>query len=769
MLESAHLSTAAIAFATLYLIFYRLQSRKVHSDEPPIIAPAIPFVGHLLGMLFQGGRYIKGIGIRNHDKPIFTLPVPFSRIYIVTDPSLAAAVQRASRVMSFTELVPDITKRVLGLDDTTVAIVRQNLDPEPGDPRGFLADTHDMIYTYLGPGEDLNEMSIGAARELSKQVNEFADQLGEDTKQVDLLIWVRHFVAIATAQFLYGSQNPLALRSELEDAFWDFDHGLGSLLMGVAPSITARKPYLGREALVRAFIEYIDAGNHEKDAAKIIANRVAITRQYGWTTDAAARSEVSFLFAGIVNTATTTFWSVLQLFSRPDLLAAARTELVDSGAVVEEDGKRRIKMDIIKNNCPILLSVFRECLRVGSDNYSTRLVKEDTVLAGKYFLRAGSVVQIAGGVMHANANIWGSDAEAFDHRRFLKGAPTVHPAAFRGFGGGKTLCPGRHFATNEILAFVAMIVSTFELGPVGEKTIQVPEKDDGVLPVHILEPKRPHTAVNSSYEIVGMKPGSVYDCSDQNSNPSLFPPSRVRMPLNIPGILVPLQLIFNPRIALPNLTVKDIRHLDFPALKKAGYRGAVFDKDNCLTIPHRDELVPELQEAWEDCRRTFGDANVLIVSNSAGSRSDAGGIQAESVQRHLQAPVLFHRTPKPGYSCIKAIQRYFSSLHSPIRSDELIIVGDRIFTDVVMANRLRSLNREAESLKSGEISKTNSGGPLAIWTTGVWKREATLMRWCEAKLVDWLCRSATNEAEENTAYIKPWLPPPVPKPKWKFW
>nr|GAT52239.1 cytochrome P450 [Mycena chlorophos] len=499
MLDSANLTAFAVVLTTLYLVLYRLQTTKAHADEPPIIAPAIPFIGHLLGMLVYGGRYIKGIGLRNLDKGIFTLPVPFSRIYIVSDPSLAAAVQRASKAMSFTDLVPDITKRILGLDAETVAIVRQNLDPEPGDPRGFLADTHDMVYTYLGPGNDLNEMSLGAAQELCKQVNAFAQQLEQGTEEVDLLVWVRHFVAIATAQFLYGSQNPLALRSELEDAFWDFDHGLGQLLMGIMPSITARKPYLGREALVRAFIDYIDAGNHEKDAARIIANRVAITKQYGWSTDAAARSEVSFLFAGIVNTATTTFWSVLQLFSRPDLLASVREELITSGAVVEDESVRRLNMDIIKNNCPIMLSVFRECLRVGSDNYSVRLVKQDTTLANKYFLRAGSVVQIAGGVMHADTSIWGPDADAFDHRRFLKGAgastttsTNVHPAAFRGFGGGKTLCPGRHFATNEILAFVAMIVSTFELGPVAGKTaIEVPEKDDGVLPVHILEPKRP--------------------------------------------------------------------------------------------------------------------------------------------------------------------------------------------------------------------------------------------------------------------------------------
>jgi predicted HAD superfamily phosphohydrolase YqeG len=36
-------------------------------------------------------------------------------------------------------------------------------------------------------------------------------------------------------------------------------------------------------------------------------------------------------------------------------------------------------------------------------------------------------------------------------------------------------------------------------------------------------------------------------------------------------------------------TRKDIRQLDFVALCKAGYRGAVFDKDNCLVgIAHVD-------------------------------------------------------------------------------------------------------------------------------------------------------------------------------------
>jgi cytochrome P450 len=159
-------------------------------------------------------------------------------------------------------------------------------------------------------------------------------------------------------------------------------------------------------------------------------------------------------------------------------------------------------------------------------------VKEDTLLSDRWFFKKNAVVQIAGGVIHADPGIWGEGAGEFEALRFIKLAKQtpsasssqealatsqttgngtdatqteeksqggdrlkgIHPAAFRAFGGGKTLCPGRHFATHEILAFVAMIVLTVDLEAVDKDgkaggNLVVPEKEDGVLPVHILEPK----------------------------------------------------------------------------------------------------------------------------------------------------------------------------------------------------------------------------------------------------------------------------------------
>ena len=199
-----------------------------------------------------------------------------------------------------------------------------------------------------------------------------------------------------------------------------------------------------------------------------------------------------------------------------------------------------------------------------------------------------------------------------------------------------------------------------------------------------------------------------------------------------------------------------------------------------------------MQDAWDDCRETFGEGNVIIVSNSAGAWVDPGGIQvtflfqlitrlltnskAESVSYHLRVPVLRHKRFKPSYSCISDIRAYFSSLRSPIRDEELVIVGDRIFTDIVMANRMRywkptgnifsmaaACGYEKDgAIETEEATKKGPCGPFSIWTTGVWKKEAMLMRWAEKLIVQWRLQHAKQEFGDTNKFLKP---VPAERPK----
>ncbi|KAK8069425.1 cytochrome P450 [Apiospora phragmitis] len=496
----------------LFATFFGLYLRPVHpSREPPIIKPTIPYVGHVLGMLLYGGHYLKQLGLRHRQYPIFTLPMPGSRMYVVTNPLLAAAVQR-SRTLSFSPIIPNVTKRVLGLDEATAAIARWNLDPGPGETRGFLADIQDLVARRMKPGEDLTILSRNAVSALKLQLDKEQTNLMQHRryKEIDLLEWVRHIVTLATASHFYGSRNPVSQEPELERAFWDFDHGVGMLLVNLWPSLTAPKAYRAREKLIAALANYLEEGYWEEGASPLVQERIKTALEHGWNLREVARSELSFLFAGVVNVTTTTFWILLQIYADADLLARVRAEIEGvmtlkwcDHETIRRGSKPSVSaVEVARSSlgfdCPTLSAVYRECLRLGSDNNSIRVVKEDTLLADMWFLAKGSVVQIAGGVMHADASLWGDNVNGFHPERFLQTSGSysndvtkAKQNGFRAFGGGKTLCPGKYFAMNQIQAFVIMVVLQFDLRPLSGDRIRVPKKNDRVLPVHILEPEEP--------------------------------------------------------------------------------------------------------------------------------------------------------------------------------------------------------------------------------------------------------------------------------------
>lgn len=510
------ITTSLVTMLTFYALLLYTSRQPSHRSEPPIVHSLFPYLGHLCHMALHGGRSIRQLGLKHPNLPIFTMVVPFSRLYVVTSPSVAAAIQRKSAAeLSFNALLPNIVQRVMGLDHVTRAIVERGLDSEQGEQRGFLPDLHDMLVSRLGPGPAMDALTVRAVEEFGKRLDAYKALLGGRDQMEDLLGWVRHLVTHGTARLLHGSRNPFALSPgpDLEGAFWDFDHGLGSLLMGIWPSVTARKAYIGREALVAAFREYIEAGHYKSEhddegertgADTIVLERVRIARGHGFSADGIARSELSFLFAGIVNTATTTFWTLAHIFADHELLHTVREELAAAIEPLDDTNykARRLSLKQLIKGCPMLYAIYREVLRVGSNNFSTRLVKKDTTvtaagLDGELWLRKGGIVQIAGGVMHGSPAIWGDDVGIFKPRRHLQEKSSdeeedpvrVHPAAFRAFGGGRTMCPGRHFATGEILGLVASIVMRFEISGLEETgEIRLPEIDDRILPVHILEP-----------------------------------------------------------------------------------------------------------------------------------------------------------------------------------------------------------------------------------------------------------------------------------------
>ena len=69
---------------------------------------------------------------------------------------------------------------------------------------------------------------------------------------------------------------------------------------------------------------------------------------------------------------------------------------------------------------------------------------------------------------------------------------------------------------------------------------------------------------------------------------------------------------------------------------------------------------------------------------------DPGGKQAEILEKATGVTVLRHSTKKPG--CGAEVLSYFRNLHDSrvMKPSQIAVVGDRLFTDVMMANMMGS-------------------------------------------------------------------------------
>ena len=63
---------------------------------------------------------------------------------------------------------------------------------------------------------------------------------------------------------------------------------------------------------------------------------------------------------------------------------------------------------------------------------------------------------------------------------------------------------------------------------------------------------------------------------------------------NWPGLLGLFKAIRYPSLLRVDVFIKDLRYLDWKALREAGYEAVVLDKDNCVTLPYERTICEPL-------------------------------------------------------------------------------------------------------------------------------------------------------------------------------
>ncbi|KAF2120950.1 putative 25-hydroxycholesterol 7-alpha-hydroxylase, partial [Lophiotrema nucula] len=402
--------------------------------------------------------------------PAHTLRLPGMRIYVLNKLSLIAAAQKQHHVLSFGPIMGQAIGKIAGTSNAA----NKNMTKDVLTDDGFLLGFNKAIYHTTAPGPSLDALTRRAASTFVDLIDGLKINTPR-TCRVSLSAWTRSTILHGTTDAVYGTENPFH-DPVVEAAWYAFEPGVTTIALRFIPSFATRTTRQAREVLVRSFTRYFSAGCPKEASDFMKARYNHIIRHQISNVQDIAKLEVAGAFSIITNSAPTAFWLLYHIFSDPAALEDCRLEL--ALLVQEQDGVCYLDIESIKTSCPTLLSTFHEVMRHYGVAQSIRAVLEDHKLDNTHLLRKGSMIMMPATVQHFDPSVWGPDANDFHYKRLTKsigdGAGYIFDSkasnrgAFRGFGGGLHLCPGRHFAINEILSLAALLILRCDIVPAGD-------------------------------------------------------------------------------------------------------------------------------------------------------------------------------------------------------------------------------------------------------------------------------------------------------------
>ena len=270
------------------------------------------------------------------------------------------------------------------------------------------------------------------------------DAKGETAVEVDLFDLVRNFIAMTANTSLFGTDFVENFPSFWEH-LWRLDEGFVALaadlpaFLPISKAIQARR---GRYEALRCLREFEVAletareGNNPgpqwsdlENVSPLIQGRVdEVYRKHNVSIKQRAACELGLAWAMNANCNPLVFWMLWRIYSDPVLLLRIR-EQIDPYIVLEKpavgfgaafDAALRLeKIDLegLQNNSSLLKAAYIETLRVDSNAWSFKFIREDTVIsteddpAVKLLLPAGTYAHGAHELHHMNSDAFEDPAD----------------------------------------------------------------------------------------------------------------------------------------------------------------------------------------------------------------------------------------------------------------------------------------------------------------------------------------------------------------------
>lgn len=169
---------------------------------------------------------------------------------------------------------------------------------------------------------------------------------------------------------------------------------------------------------------------------------------------------------------------------------------------------------------------------------------------------------------------------------------------------------------------------------------------------------------------------------------------------NLPAARLTLSyLLHDPSSFLPHSQISNFLFLPLPLASalpvkpSPTIRALVLDKDNTLCPPNTTMMhltyLAKLDKIRNSPEFSHAPHSILIVSNTAGStRSAMHEAEAKALEAELGIPVLRQHPDRKKPFCGPDVLKYFADHGVTSDPAEIVVVGDRLGTDTLMAREM---------------------------------------------------------------------------------
>lgn len=467
---------------------------KLH--VPPSIPYSLPFLGNALSFLNKrpGTFWEKLFDFHPRAVGSCTILLGGRHTHIINSPTAVTALLK-NRNLTRDGFNFDVTIKGMGIEPSQV---RQyyGLGAPPNEHGVTPVQEQEMMNNqYLLRTEGVNELTAEFAQSFKQKLDaeEFGNVTGQagGSQEVNIFGWLRERMFFASTRALMG-EKLLEIYPDLERDFFIFDQALLGMFFGI-PKIFIPKSHEARRNALNGILKFHQAMREQfqGDVADPdgdvkwepnFGSRCNRARQLYYESrnldlESRAGFDLGFLFGLNSNAIPATGWMLFHILDPTADKTLQPRVMMELERAREVDGTLNIPILV---TLPLMQSIYHEVLRLYVDVLVTRELKHDLILPlddGKNQVKFNkdSVIMAPSWIGHRDPSFWSSPpSSVFYPERFLNvdqetGKETFTTVGTAGkffpFGGGKTICPGRVFAKQEIFAAVANMLLDFEIEP----------------------------------------------------------------------------------------------------------------------------------------------------------------------------------------------------------------------------------------------------------------------------------------------------------------